>query len=513
MPQTINQTGFSALNVPVELCNLLKRIHITEPTPIQEKSIPIALSGKDLIGIAQTGTGKTLAFGLPMICRMQPKEVGLILAPTRELAQQIAETFDKLNVRAALVIGGASMGNQIRELRNLPRVIVATPGRLIDHLNQGTVRLNDVSIVVLDEADRMLDMGFTPAINRILACAPDERQTLLFSATMPREIAELAQNYMQSPVRVETDQAGSAPDLVDQELRYIGFSEKHTVLAEILSENQGSVLVFSRTRHGARKLTKSLRDEGHHAAEIHADRTLAQRREALSGFKSGYYRILVATDIAARGIDVKDISLVVNFDLPDQAEDYLHRIGRTGRAGAKGKSISLALTSQSKLVREIERLMGARIDVSPRSSEKPMPFRTAQAQTKKLAQDRPNSNRNRFAKPQTRDNNESATRPFDSRPKPAGQDRHWNKKSSKPGFASPSYAPKSNSDSAAKSKPAGRQWNQRDNRSQGSAGPAKATENTAPVHHSRYIPSAAGPKSNSNFKSRRPEGRTGFRRK
>lgn len=358
---------FVGLDLSPALCRELTRQGITEPTPIQAGAIPVALRGRDLIGIAQTGTGKTLAFVLPMVDTLPRDEVGLVLAPTRELAQQIHETYRKLDVRSTLVVGGASMNVQITHLRSRPRIIVATPGRLIDHLNQGTVKLDRVSMVVLDEADRMLDMGFTPAIRRILESVPAKRQTLMFSATMPPAIAELANQFMRNPDRVEVAPAGTAPDRIEQELIVLPYEEKGDMLNHLLNENRGTVLVFARTRHGARKLAKRIRDDGHTAAEIHADRTLAQRREAIDGFKSGRHRVLVATDIAARGIDVKEISLVINYDLPDQAEDYLHRIGRTGRAGHQGVAISLALPDQRGLVRDIERVMGRDLDVSPRS--------------------------------------------------------------------------------------------------------------------------------------------------
>ncbi|MBS1713072.1 MAG: DEAD/DEAH box helicase [Armatimonadetes bacterium] len=381
MSQRTN-SGFAPLCVTPDLCQSLKRHGIVEPTPIQGKAIPVAMSGADLVGIAQTGTGKTLAFGLPMVQLLKPGQVGLVLAPTRELAQQIAETFHKLHVPCVLVIGGASMGKQVQQLRREHRVIVATPGRLQDHLNQKTVRLDRVSIVVLDEADRMLDMGFAPAIKKILDTVPKRRQTLMFSATMPKEIADLADAYLYRPVRIDVAPAGTPSELVRQELFYVQHEGKQPLLHSLLDENRGSVLVFARTRHGARKLAKSIRNQGHSAAEIHSDRTLAQRREALQGFKDGEYRILVATDIAARGIDVKDIGLVINFDVPEKADDYVHRIGRTGRAGSRGKAITIALPDQSKDVRDIERLTGKELEVSPRSTAAPHAARTGRTRGK-----------------------------------------------------------------------------------------------------------------------------------
>lgn len=352
------ETGFLALGVSENFVNRLQRQSIVEPTPIQAGAIPLALAGHDVIGLAQTGTGKTLAFGLPMVERLERGEVGLVLAPTRELAQQIAESLEILGIRSVLVVGGANMSRQVGELRRPHDVVVATPGRLMDHLRQGTFTLRRIRITVLDEADRMLDMGFAPDIRLILSQCPTPRQTLLFSATMPRGIEDLAMEFLDSPQRVEVAPQGTASELVSQELVYLRHEEKFDKLTEILDEAPGTFLVFSRTRHGARKLSKALREEGHKSAEIHSDRTLAQRREALSGFKDGRYRVLVATDIAARGIDVKDISVVVNFDVPEHSEDYIHRIGRTGRAGAKGRAITLALPGQKRLIRNIERLMG-----------------------------------------------------------------------------------------------------------------------------------------------------------
>ncbi|HEY3782176.1 MAG TPA: DEAD/DEAH box helicase [Fimbriimonadaceae bacterium] len=371
--------GFEALSVAPALCSRLEKLGITVPTPIQAGAIPVALEGKDLVGIAQTGTGKTLAFALPMIARLKEREIGLVLAPTRELAMQIAETYKKLDIECVLIIGGAPMNQQSHKLRGRYSVIVATPGRLTDHLQQGTTRLDRVKILVLDEADRMLDMGFAPAIKRILDVTPTDRQTLLFSATMPKEIRELANNYMVDPQQVEITPTGSTPELVDQELIYVQHEDKHPMLRELLYENKGSVLVFSRTRHGARKLAKAIRFDGHSAAELHADRTLAQRKAALEGFKKGEYRILVATDIAARGIDVKDISLVINYDVPENAHDYVHRIGRTGRAGASGQAITLAIPAQARDIRDIEKLLGTPLTLSARSTSLEHVARSRQA--------------------------------------------------------------------------------------------------------------------------------------
>lgn len=370
MPETLTQEGFAALNIPSSLLNRLQRAQIVTPTPIQQQAIPVAMTGVDLVGIAQTGTGKTLAFGLPMVAKLQPGQVGLVIAPTRELAEQIAETFKRLGANCALLIGGDSMGRQVSQLRMRPGIIVATPGRLEDHLARQTMTLDRVTVLVLDEADRMFDLGFAPVIRRIVAQAPKQRQTMLFSATMPPAIAELAANYMVKPVRIDIRPEGTIAEGVDQELLMVRKEDKPDTLRDLLAEHTGTILVFARTRHGARKVAQSVRTYGHTAAELHADRTPAQRRFALEGFKRGVHRVLVATDIAARGIDVKEIALVINYDVPENPADYVHRIGRTGRAGKKGRAIMLATPEQHGDVRDIEKLLRTKLPLSPRSSVK-----------------------------------------------------------------------------------------------------------------------------------------------
>jgi len=361
--------GFQGLGIAPKLLEILTKHKYIQPTPIQRESIPHALEGKDMMGIAQTGTGKTLAFGIPMVQRLaQVKGRGLIILPTRELALQVEETFQKigrdLNLRTAVLIGGASMGRQLDMLRKNPHVIVATPGRLIDHLNQKSVSLTEVRILVLDEADRMLDMGFEPQIRRILQTVPKERQTMLFSATMPDEITRIATQYMKLPVRIEVARPGKLADTVTQELFVVKKEDKNRLLEKMLDEHRGSVLVFNRTRFGAKKLARAVRAMGHSSAEIHSDRSLNQRREALDGFKSGKYRVLIATDIAARGIDVTGIAAVINYDVPENPDDYVHRIGRTGRAGLTGHAITFAMPDQGADVRAIEKLASIRLPLS-----------------------------------------------------------------------------------------------------------------------------------------------------
>jgi ATP-dependent RNA helicase RhlE len=354
--------AFADLGVlPAILQNLAQR-KLETPTPIQHQAIPPAIQGKDVIGIAQTGTGKTLAFGIPMIQRLsQGPGRALILVPTRELAYQVDESLSRMaqafGIRTAVFVGGASMRLQLDMIRRNPRILIATPGRLNDHLEQRTVTLKEVSILVLDEADRMLDMGFKPQIERILKHVPLERQTMLFSATMAQEIVKLANQHMKTPLRIEVAPAGTAAEKVEQEIFIVRKDEKLQLLEALLTEYKGTVLVFSRTKHGARKMTKALRAMGHTAAEIHADRTLAQRKEALEGFKRGTYRILVATDIAARGIHVTGIEVVVNYDIPDDPADYVHRIGRTARAGMEGRAISFVSPDQVNDIRHIEKLI------------------------------------------------------------------------------------------------------------------------------------------------------------
>jgi ATP-dependent RNA helicase RhlE len=363
-----NKPGFKALGLPDFIVTKIRHKGITVPTPIQTQAIPEVLDGADVIGLAQTGTGKTLAFAAPMAAMLRKGELGLVLAPTRELAQQIEETFTTLGVHTALLVGGTPIRPQIEMLKRYPDVVIATPGRLIDHLENRTIDLRCVAMLVLDEADRMLDIGFAPAIKRIVRETPDDRQTMLFSATFNKDIEDMANRYLYEPVRIEVERAGSAAKDVEHELIVIQQDDKTRMLKSILKEYRGTVLVFSRTRHGARKLAKIVRENGHTAAELHADRTLEQRRAALQGFKDGKFRVLVATDIAARGIDVKEIGMVLNFDVPKSAEDYVHRIGRTGRAGAQGRAVTLVTPDQGGEVLGIEKLIQFSLPLSPRSS-------------------------------------------------------------------------------------------------------------------------------------------------
>jgi ATP-dependent RNA helicase RhlE len=376
-----HENGFHGLGIAPGILQVIARLKFTVPTPIQQQSIPIALEGKDLMGIAQTGTGKTLAFGIPLIQHvMGNRGTGLVVAPTRELALQIAEILDKvgysLGLRLAVLIGGAPMFRQVKSVQRKPHVVVGTPGRIIDHLEQKTLSLGGVSVLVLDEADRMLDMGFAPQLKRILAVVPHQRQTMLFSATMPEAIVQIARAYLKLPMRVEIARSGTTAKNVTQEVFFVSQDAKPRLLEKILQEYRGSVLVFSRTKHSAKKIASMVRFLGHTASGIHSNRSLGQRREALDGFKMGRYRVLIATDIASRGIDVSDIELVVNYDLPADAEDYVHRIGRTGRAEKSGHAISFARPDQRNDVRAIERLTRGTLPVSALPSLPPPPAGT-----------------------------------------------------------------------------------------------------------------------------------------
>lgn len=354
--------SFDNLGIAPKILEMLDRMQFKVPTPIQHKAIPVAIEGKDIIGVAQTGTGKTLSFAIPIIQRLaRMKGRCLVLAPTRELAIQVNNTFREIalrfGIKTVVVIGGTPIHPQIAAFKKNPRVIIATPGRLFDHISQRTVCLADINVLVLDEADRMLDMGFLPQIRRILRVIPRDRQTMLFSATIPKEVIEIATSHMRLPVNVEVAPSGTAAERITQELFIVKKNTKKQLLAKLLGQYHGSVLLFSRTKIGAWKIARYIGGLGHTVAEIHSDRSLSQRRESLEGFKIGKYRILVATDIAARGIDVVGIELVLNYDLPDDVENYVHRIGRTGRAGHEGRAISFATPEQSKDVRNIEKLI------------------------------------------------------------------------------------------------------------------------------------------------------------
>jgi ATP-dependent RNA helicase RhlE len=382
-----NSIPFSDLNLSPESLRALDHAGFEHPTPVQAQAIPPALAGRDVIGTAATGTGKTAAFLLPILDRLAGKSGtrALVLAPTRELALQIGEELERFgrgrHLRGAVVIGGVGMAQQAEAFRQRREIVIATPGRLVDHLQGGSVRLDGIEILVLDEADRMLDMGFRPQLDRILARVPRQRQTLLFSATMGDEVAAFARAHLRDPVKVEVVRSGTTAARAVQHVFLAAQHEKLALLLSLLEADGDSTLVFTRTKRRADKVWKALARAGHKAARIHADRSQAQRRMALDGFKNGTYRVLVATDIAARGIDVAEIGHVVNFDLPHVPEDYVHRVGRTARMAASGRASTFTSPEEKDLLHAIERLTRA---VIPRA-DVPREGATFQAELKRAA--------------------------------------------------------------------------------------------------------------------------------
>jgi ATP-dependent RNA helicase RhlE len=346
------------------------------PTPIQVATIAPALAGRDVIGAAQTGTGKTAAFVIPVVERLRAARAAdggasaLVLAPTRELAEQTYGWAQRLGcgLRAALVVGGVAYGPQISALHGRPSIIVATPGRLLDHLERGTLSLRDVHIVVLDEADRMLDMGFKPQLDRIMRALPARRQTLLFSATLPPDLGALARMHLRDPIRVAVGPQAVPPSRTTQDVYLVEPADKTPLLLSLIEQNSGNMLVFARTKHRTDRLARTLRDAGHAVQRLHSNRSQSQRREALEGFRGGRYRILIATDIAARGIDVAGIRRVINYDLPQTVEDYVHRVGRTARAEADGHASTFAAPEDRAQLHAIERHIGRPLPRQPHAA-------------------------------------------------------------------------------------------------------------------------------------------------
>ncbi len=368
-------TSFSDLGLSALLLKAVAAANYESPTPIQAQAIPPGLAGRDVLGIAQTGTGKTAAFALPILQRLAAvsRPAGgapraLILAPTRELASQIAETFRTLGrplgTRVALLFGGVPKGRQARQRAGGVDVVVATPGRLIDHMQDRAIRLDAIEVLVLDEADHMLDLGFIIPIRRIAGAVPAKRQTMFFSATMPKEISSLADGMLKDPAKVSVAQVATTVERVEQFVIFVEQSRKRHVLTGLLTqEADGRVLVFTRTKHGADRVVKHLSEDGISADAIHGNKSQPQRERALAAFRAGNTRVLVATDIAARGIDVVGVSHVINFELPNVPESYVHRIGRTARAGAAGIAISFCDGSERPFLRDIEKLIRARVPV------------------------------------------------------------------------------------------------------------------------------------------------------
>ena len=359
---------FKALQLSEPVLRGVQAAGYTDPTPIQLKAIPVVLSGRDLIASAQTGTGKTAAFALPILCRLgaHGRTRVLVLEPTRELAAQVETAFRDFarftNLRTVAIFGGVGYGRQREELRRGVDIIAATPGRLMDYLQEGTISLNDISILVLDEVDRMLDMGFLPVVRDIIGRCPRQRQTLFFSATVPPEIKSVASFALKDPERVEVGISRSVTQSVNHALYLVSHGQKFELLLALLDQSGfDSVLIFSRTKHGADKIARKLKAENHSVAVLHANRSQNQRIEALAGFKSGKYGIMVATDIAARGIDVAGVTHVINYDVPQNPEDYVHRIGRTGRAQAVGDAFTLVAPEEAGDIRDIERFIGQKV--------------------------------------------------------------------------------------------------------------------------------------------------------
>lgn len=368
---------FDMLGLAPRLIAILKEQGITDPTPIQTQAIPHAMNGRDVMGLAQTGTGKTAAFGLPMInalmkagVKPNPKTVrGLILAPTRELAKQIADNLTAYtkgsHLKVALVVGGAGITAQTKRLAGGVDLLVATPGRLIDLLDRRAVRLDETIYLVLDEADQMLDMGFIHALRRIAPLLAKDRQTMMFSATMPKLMSELADTYLTDAVRVQVNPPGQAVKKIDQSVHFVAQAAKTDLLVELLDKHRDELaLVFGRTKHGCEKLYKTLENKGFAAASIHGNKSQGQRERAIEAFKSGKVRVLVATDVAARGIDIPGVRHVYNYDLPNVAENYVHRIGRTARAGADGAAIALVAPDEMIELQDIEKAMKESIPVA-----------------------------------------------------------------------------------------------------------------------------------------------------
>ena len=356
--------NFSDLNIETKLKQSIELANFKIPTPIQSQSIPLSLKGKDVLGTAQTGTGKTLAFTIPMINKLlkDNQAMALIICPTRELATQVMETILKLNIRDigignALLIGGESMQKQLRQLNKRARIIVGTPGRINDHIKRKSLNLSKVNYLVLDETDRMLDMGFTPQIELILKFVPKNHQTLLFSATLPENILRISQKYLHNPERVSVGSLSAPIEKIKQETFQITPDKKYHELINQLVERSGSILVFVKTKHGADKIVKRLKYDGHKADAIHGNLRQSKRDRVIRGFRNGNSRILVATDVASRGLDIPVIKHVINYDLPQVPEDYIHRIGRTGRAGKEGSALTFLTNSDRNMWRLIQKII------------------------------------------------------------------------------------------------------------------------------------------------------------
>ncbi len=369
--------NFNELNIESKLKNSLKYSNFIKPTPIQAKAIPIALHGKDILGTAQTGTGKTLAFTIPLLNKLiiNKNTKGLIVCPTRELASQVIDTITKLTINdikigSVLLIGGESMQRQLRQLNKRARIIVGTPGRINDHLKRNSLKLSNVDYLVLDETDRMLDMGFTPQIENILKFIPKIHQTLLFSATLPNNILKISKKYLSMPERISVGSLSTPIEQIKQETFSLKQEAKYNELINQLIERQGSILVFVKTKHGADKIVKKLKYDAHSAEAIHGNLRQSKRDRVIKGFRSGKSRILIATDVAARGLDIPLIQHVINYDLPQVPEDYIHRVGRTGRAGKNGSALTFLTNNDQRMWREIQKLINPNFKLEEKFNKK-----------------------------------------------------------------------------------------------------------------------------------------------
>ncbi|MGB4101300.1 MAG: DEAD/DEAH box helicase [Alphaproteobacteria bacterium] len=373
--------NFESLGLPAKLLQSLNRMKFTTPTPIQAQAIPLALAGRDILGSAQTGTGKTGAFGIPLIVKLMedPTAGAIVMTPTRELATQVAAMLQQLipiaSIKTALLIGGESLPKQFRQLAVNPQIIVGTPGRINDHLVRGTLKLARTRFLVLDETDRMLDMGFGVQIDKIVAHLPKERQTMLFSATLPPEIVRLSGKYLRQPERIAVGSTITPSAQIKQEMIQLSETEKYPRLLAELEQRSGSIIVFVKTKHGSKRLAEKLNTTAHRADAIHGNLQQNKRDRVIQNFRDKQYRILVATDVAARGLDIPHIEHVINFDLPQCPEDYIHRIGRTARAGAAGSAINLVTPDDHDKWNAIHRLMNPNTKTAPlpRSLSKPKP--------------------------------------------------------------------------------------------------------------------------------------------
>ena len=357
-------TDFAKYGLPQTLVESLNQMKITVPTPIQRSTIPLILAGQDILASAQTGSGKTIAYSMPLIVKLLNNQSGcaLILTPTRELATQVYDFINKVlgksaPFRTALLIGGAPMSPQMNALKRQPRLIVGTPGRIADHLNRRSLKLNDTHYLVIDEADRMLDMGFGIQLDQIVKYLPTARQTVMFSATLPSNIDKLSKKYLNNPQRICIDASMQPAPKIKQEVIHTTNSEKFSKLVEQLNQRQGSILIFTRTRHGADRLSRDLQDQGHSSKAIHGNLQQRRRDSVIQAFRNNTIRILVATDLASRGIDIPQIMHVINYDLPQCPEDYIHRIGRTARAGAEGNALCLLTSGDAQKWKAISRLI------------------------------------------------------------------------------------------------------------------------------------------------------------